>query len=66
MNDTKSDSIYLADAAVLDVMLEQIEYLVGHGGGCKPNCPDCRRLEQLKTCLLQPFSDKSPARTMVA
>ena len=44
-------------ASTIDVMWEQMEFLVAHAGkACKPACPQCRRLEQVKRCLLQPFS----------
>jgi len=61
-----SKPIYLAETALLDVLLEQLEYLVAHDDGCAPGCPDCRRLAQVKRCLLQPFLEKSPANSMAA
>ncbi len=61
-----SRPIYLSEAPLLDVLLEQLEYLVVHEDGCAPDCPDCRRLAQLKRCLLQPFWEKPPAKTMAA
>jgi len=43
-------------AALLDVMMEQIEYLAGHAvEPCPSGCADCTRLEQVKRCLLAPF-----------
>jgi hypothetical protein len=43
-------------AAVLDVMVEQIEYLAAHAAGtCNTECADCARLEQVKHWLLAPF-----------
>jgi len=58
--------IYLAETPLLDVLLEQVKYLVEHGDGCAPNCPDCRRLARVKRCLLQPFGEKAPAKAMAA
>ena len=46
---------YLPPSALFDVLVEQVDYLVGHAGECLPGCRDCARLEQLKSCLLQPF-----------
>jgi hypothetical protein len=46
---------YLPPPALFDVLIEQVEYLVGHAGDCRPGCAECARLEQLKCCLLQPF-----------
>jgi hypothetical protein len=48
---------YLGPAAsTVDVMWEQMEFLVAHAGkACKPGCPECSRLEQVKRYLLQPF-----------
>ena len=43
-------------AALLDVMMEQIEYLAGHAvEACSSGCADCARLEQVKRWLLAPF-----------
>jgi hypothetical protein len=43
--------------ALLDVMMEQIEYLAGHAGeACPSGCGECARLEQAKCWLLAPFS----------
>ena len=43
-------------AALLDVMMEQIEYLAGHAvEACPSGCADCARLEQVKRWLLAPF-----------
>lgn len=43
-------------AALLDVMMEQIEYLADHAAGaCPSGCADCKRLEQVKRWLLTPF-----------
>ena len=43
-------------APLLDVMMEQIEYLAGHAvEACPAGCADCARLEQVKRWLLAPF-----------
>jgi hypothetical protein len=43
-------------AALLDVMMEQIDYLAGHAvGACPSGCADCARLEPVKRWLLAPF-----------
>jgi len=43
-------------AALLDVMMEQIEYLADHAvEACPSGCADCARLEQVKRWLLAPF-----------
>jgi hypothetical protein len=42
--------------ALLDVLVEQIEYLTGHASApCPAGCSDCARLEQVKRWLLAPF-----------
>jgi len=46
---------YVAAAPVDAVLWEQIDYLLHHASSCQANCPDCRRLEQVRRCLLQPF-----------
>jgi len=43
-------------APLLNVMMEQIEYLAGHAvEACPAGCADCARLEQVKRWLLAPF-----------
>jgi len=46
---------YLAAAPVDAVLWEQIDYLLNHAATCQASCPDCRRLEQVRRFLLQPF-----------
>jgi len=46
----------VAPASVAAVMWEQIEYLMAHwGSDCPPECLDCKRLAEVKRCLLRPF-----------
>ena len=48
---------FLGAATLLEVMQEQLGYLLGHGDGrCPTGCPDCARLEEAKECLLRPFA----------
>jgi len=43
-------------APVLDIMVEQIEYLAYHSAApCPSGCPDCARLDQVSRYLLAPF-----------
>jgi len=47
---------YVARAPLLEVMEDQVHYLISHGGkNCLPGCADCARLEEAKRCLLRPF-----------
>jgi hypothetical protein len=47
---------YIGPAETVPVLQEQFNYLLAHNGSvCPPACPACRRLEQIKCCLLQPF-----------
>ena len=47
---------YLSSAPLDEVMFDQLEYLVAHGGrDCTPDCPDCGRLRQVRNWLLLPF-----------
>jgi hypothetical protein len=49
-------SCYVASAAVVDVLFDQLEYLVAHSGrDCPPGCIDCGRLERVQHWLLLPF-----------
>jgi hypothetical protein len=43
-------------AFVVDVMREQMEFLLAHAGrACAPECPECARLGQVREFLLRPF-----------
>ena len=47
---------FVAPAPAVAVMWEQMEFLVSHARPtCSPDCPECRRLEQVKQWLLRPF-----------
>jgi hypothetical protein len=47
---------YVAPASDIDVMFDQLEYLLAHqNNGCPAGCQDCLRLKQVKVWLLQPF-----------
>jgi hypothetical protein len=49
--------LYVPPAGLVPVMQEQFNYLLSHSSAaCTPECPACRRLEQIKCCLLQPFT----------
>lgn len=49
---------YIAAAPLLDVMVEQLEYLVTHESPECPTgwCPDCRRSAHIQALLLEPFA----------
>jgi hypothetical protein len=52
---------FIEPAPLIDVLFDQLEYLVLHNGhSCPDDCPDCDRLEKIKTLLLAPFD--SPHR----
>lgn len=56
---TAAAAIYVQSPPLVEVMCEQLEYLVMHAAqGCTPACLDCARLEQVKNCLLEPFTSK--------
>jgi hypothetical protein len=47
---------FIEPAPLVDVLFDQLEYLVSHASrGCPPGCPDCSRLEQVEKLLLIPF-----------
>lgn len=51
-------SCYVASAAVADVLFDQLDYLVAHGGrDCPSDGIECGRLERVKHWLLLPFSN---------
>ena len=50
----------LKAASLIDVIYEQLEYLIGHfDGTCSPDCIDCRRLGQVINWLFLPFRSGS-------
>jgi hypothetical protein len=47
---------YIDPAPLMDVMLDQLRYLLSHKGpGCSPECTDCERLAGAQSWLLLPF-----------
>jgi hypothetical protein len=51
-----SEEFIVPPVVLLNVMMEQIEYLAGHAvGACPSVCADCARLEQVTRWLLAPF-----------
>ena len=49
----------VAPAPLVEVMLEQLKYLIAHAAGnCPPGCEDCARFAQVKEILLQPFQSQ--------
>lgn len=38
------------------ILLEQLSYLLDHGGVCPDDCPDCARLRHVERLLLEPFA----------
>lgn len=50
---------YTEPAPLVDVMFDQLEYLVAHcDEDCVPGCADCARLAQVQMCLLGPFQER--------
>ena len=44
-------------APLVDVMFDQMEYLLSHGSRhCPPACEDCARLVEVRKVLLRPFA----------
>jgi hypothetical protein len=49
---------YSEPAPLVDVMFEQLEYLVAHRSAiCTPGCSECARLGQVQQWLLRPFRE---------
>jgi hypothetical protein len=47
---------YVKTAPLLEVMEDQLRYLMEHSGAeCVSECPECARREQAKRCLLRVF-----------
>jgi hypothetical protein len=47
---------YIEAAPAMNVMFDQLEYLLGHESqGCPAGCQDCIRLREVEGWLLQPF-----------
>jgi hypothetical protein len=61
-DDRNADGItsIIEPAPLIDVLFDQLEYLVSHTGGeCPAGCPDCNRFAQIKKLLLVPFASPS-------
>ena len=57
-----AESCYVASAPVVDVLFDQLQYLVEHSGrDCPPDCLECGRLERVKHWLLLPFREYNVA-----
>ena len=57
-------ALYVEPASLIDVMIEQLEYLFAHSSGaCKPGCVECSRLAEVQHSLLKPFQ---PAAAVAA
>jgi hypothetical protein len=55
-------SCYVASAPMVDVLFDQLQYLVTHSGrDCPPECLECGRLERVKHWLLLPFRKSQAA-----
>jgi hypothetical protein len=55
-----AQSCYVTSAALVDVLYDQLEYLVAHTGrDCPSDCLECGRLERVKHWLLLPFRKSS-------
>ena len=55
-------SCYVASARVVDVLFDQLEYLVAHTGrDCPSDCIECGRLERVQHWLLLPFRNSAEA-----
>jgi len=53
-------SCYVASAVVEDVLFDQLQYLVTHGGrDCPSDCLECGRLERVTHWLLLPFRNST-------
>jgi hypothetical protein len=56
-SDRRKPGCYVTLRPLLEVMEDQIRYLIDHAGKqCLPGCADCARLEEAKRCLLRPFA----------
>jgi hypothetical protein len=52
-------ALFIEPAPLIDVLFDQLEYLVSHTGEeCPAGCPDCSRFEQIKKLLLVPFESQ--------
>jgi hypothetical protein len=55
-----AQACYVASAPLVDVLYDQLEYLVAHSGrDCPTDCLECGRLERAKHWLLLPFRKSS-------
>jgi hypothetical protein len=52
----RTKPLTIGEMAMGAILAEQLSYLVGHGGPCPDDCPDCIRLRSVSQILLQPFA----------
>jgi hypothetical protein len=58
-----SQACYAPPAPLLDILVEQIEYLAAHvSHACPPDCAECIRLSQVTNWLLLPFRPNGTSR----
>jgi len=63
-NPSETRKSFTEPAPLIDVLFDQLEYLVSHmDHQCPPGCPDCSRLEQIVKLLLLPFGAPKPPET---
>jgi hypothetical protein len=54
--DPRRHGCYIDPAPVLDIMIEQLQFLAAHATeNCGPECVDCARIAQVRNWLLLPF-----------
>ena len=56
MTDSRRQGCYINPAPVLEIMMEQLRFLVEHASeDCAHDCAECARMAQIQSWLLRPF-----------
>jgi hypothetical protein len=60
----KAKATYIEPAALVDVLFDQLEWLVAHSNStnCSPECSSCSRLQHVVFWLTRPFEEKTKSK----
>ena len=66
-NETNPQTLYIAEASLREILVEQLEYLATHhaANACPAGCVDCARYSQVENWLLLPFRPSAFSETAI-
>jgi hypothetical protein len=67
LSDECQGSSFIEPAPLVDVLFDQLEYLVSHAAqGCPEGCADCARFREIQRLLLLPFNPPNVTTTLAS